>query len=62
MTRNEMLSLKLQMGIDPSVKIEPGVLRAMWQQLTLESVVNLQRSHTSAAPQPVPVTTNPMVV
>ena len=61
MSRNEMFALKLQMGINPSTQIEPNMLRAMWQQLTFESV-NAQRSRSSKTPRPVPVTTNPMVI
>lgn len=61
MTRNEMFRLKLQTGISPSAEIEPKILRAMWQQLTYESV-NAQRPRASEPPQPVPVTTNRMVV
>ena len=61
MSRKEMFTLKLQMGIDPSAQIEPDILRAMWQQLTFESV-NAQRTRSSKTPRPVPVTTNPMVI
>jgi len=61
MSRKEMFTLKLQMGIDPSTQIEPNILRAMWQQLTFESV-NAQRTRSGKAPRPVPVTTNPMVI
>jgi hypothetical protein len=61
MSRNEMLTLKLQMGIDPSTRIEPNILRAMWQQLTFESI-NAQRTLSSKTPRPVSVTTNPMVI
>ena len=62
MSRNEMLTLKLQMGIDPSTRIEPNILRAMWQQLTFESV-NTQRTRSSKTPRPVSVTTSdPMVI
>jgi hypothetical protein len=61
MGRNEMLTLKLQMGIDPSTRIEPNILRAMWQQLTFESI-NAQRTLSSKTPRPVSVTTNPMVI
>jgi len=61
MSRNEMMTLKLQMGINPSTVIEPNVLRAMWQQLTFESV-NAQRTRSSKTPQPFSVTTNPIVV
>jgi len=52
MSRNEMFTLKLQMGIDPSTQIEPNILRAMWQQLTFESV-NAQRTRSGKAPRPV---------
>lgn len=38
MSQQEMVTLKLQMGIDPSAQIAPGVLLAMWQQLKFESV------------------------
>ena len=61
MSYKEIFTLKLQMGIDPSTQIEPNILRAMWQQLTFESV-NVQRTRAGKAPRPVPVTTNPMVV
>jgi len=37
MSHQDIITLKLQMGIDPSVQIAPGVLVAMWQQLNLES-------------------------
>ena len=37
MERKELLALKLQMGIAPATQLEPDVLRAMWQQLKLES-------------------------
>jgi hypothetical protein len=55
MSLNEMVMLKLQMGIDPSSRIEPNILRAMWQQLTFESV-NAQRTRSSKHPRPVSVT------
>jgi hypothetical protein len=61
MSRKEIFTLKLQMGIDPSTKIEPNIMRAMWQQLTFESV-NAQRTRSSKTPRPIPVTTNPMVI
>jgi len=61
MSRKELFALKLQMGIDPSVPIEPSILQAMWQQLKLESA-NIQRKHSNSAPNPNPVTNTPMVV
>ena len=36
MSRQEIVALKLQMGINPSANIPPNVLLAMWQQLKLE--------------------------
>jgi hypothetical protein len=62
MGRKELFALKLQMGIDPSVRIEPSVLQAMWQQLKLESAANTRRKHANSAPHPNPVTNTPMVV
>jgi len=61
MDRKELLALKLQMGINPSVTIEPSILRAMWQQLKLESA-NTQRKHSDSTPYPYLVTNTPMVV
>lgn len=37
MSHQEMIALKLQMGINPLAKISPNVLLAMWQQLKIES-------------------------
>jgi hypothetical protein len=36
MSSNEMMALKLQMGINPLAPIAPNMLLAMWQQLKLE--------------------------
>ncbi len=36
MSRQEIVALKLQMGISPSANIPSNVLLAMWQQLKLE--------------------------
>ncbi|MGA9575322.1 MAG: hypothetical protein WBS20_15385 [Lysobacterales bacterium] len=36
MKREDLLALKLQMGINPAAKIDPGILLAMWQQLNIE--------------------------
>ena len=38
MSRKEIIALKLQMGINPSMQITPSMLLAMWQQLELERV------------------------
>jgi hypothetical protein len=61
MDRNELFALKLQMGINPSTQIEPGMLRAMWQQLKLERA-NAQRNNSGTARQPGFVTTTPMFI
>jgi len=36
MDREELIKLKLQMGLSPLVAIDPQVLRAMWRGLCLE--------------------------
>jgi len=36
MSRKEIVALKLQMGISPAARIDPGILLAMWRQLNLE--------------------------
>jgi len=61
MDRRKQIALKLQMGINPSLKIEPALLRIMWRQLKLESV-NAQRNRYNNMPQPDPVTTNPNIM
>ena len=60
MSHQEMITLKLQMGIDPSVQIAPGVLLAMWQQLKLESV-HTQRNRSPATSDPGHMTSTPIV-
>jgi hypothetical protein len=42
MSRNEIIRLKLQMGIATDAPIDPNVLLTMWQQLQLENA-RLQR-------------------
>jgi len=37
MSHEEIVALKLQMGVSPSTVIAPGILLAMWQQLKIES-------------------------
>jgi len=61
MSRKEMIALKLQMGIDPSVQIAPGILQAMWHQLEFERE-HQHRSQISAAPDLIQLTPTPMVV
>ena len=60
MSQQEMITLKLQMGIDPSVQVVPSVLLAMWQQLKLESV-QAQRSRFRATSNPGHMTLTPIV-
>lgn len=36
MSRQEIVAMKLQMGINPLVKIDAHILLAMWQQLNRE--------------------------
>ena len=36
MSHEEIVALKLQMGVSPSTVIAPGILLAMWQQLNIE--------------------------
>lgn len=36
MSRQEIVALKLQMGISPTTRIDPGILLAMWRQLNRE--------------------------
>lgn len=36
MSHEEIVALKLQMGVSPSAVIAPGILLAMWQQLNIE--------------------------
>ena len=48
----KVISLKLQMGIDPSTDIEPELLRAMWNELTTERTRGYRedQSHWSYLP------------
>jgi hypothetical protein len=50
MSQHDILTLKLQMGIDPNVNIEPTLLLAMWQQLWVESS-NKQGKQSITMPQ-----------
>jgi hypothetical protein len=61
MRRQEIVALKLQMGIDPSAKIAPNVLLAMWQQLKLECGQPL-RNKPSAILNPGQMTSTPIDV
>jgi hypothetical protein len=47
MRRQEIVALKLQMGIAPSAKIAPNVLLTMWQQLKLECGQPLRDTHSA---------------
>jgi hypothetical protein len=44
MNQIQQISLKLQMGIDPSVNIEPLLLRQMWRELKTENTAGLRGS------------------
>ncbi|HEY5774869.1 MAG TPA: hypothetical protein VIS57_02185 [Xanthomonadales bacterium] len=61
MNRQEIVALKLQMGIDPSAKILPNVLLAMWQQLKIESGQAL-RNRPGAILSPDQMTSTPIDV
>ena len=61
MSHKDMIALKLQMGIDPAVKIEPNILLAMWQQLQIE-YANAQRKRSSTMSRSNSMTDIPMVV
>ena len=39
--------LKLQMGLDPDIDIEPRILQAMWRQLNYERITKLARTEAS---------------
>jgi hypothetical protein len=59
MSHQELIALKLQMGINPSSEIAPNVLLAMWQQLKTESVQT--RCFQSSVPsRPNQVTSTPI--
>jgi hypothetical protein len=61
MSQAEMITLKLQMGIDPSAQIAPNVLLAMWQQLEFESK-HKRRNLLHAASESNSLTNTPMFV
>jgi hypothetical protein len=61
MSHREMITLKLQMGIDPSAPIAPNVLMAMWQQLKFESE-HTKHNQTQVASESNSLTNTPMVV
>jgi len=61
MSRKEMIALKLQMGINPSMQIAPNMLLAMWHQLKLESV-QTRANPSKAKANPMHVTSTPMIV
>jgi len=47
-SQEQVLMLKLQMGIDPATRIEPTILRLMWRQLELEAD-RAKRRHSQRA-------------
>jgi len=55
MSHQEMIVLKLQMGISPTTKIAPNILLAMWQELMFEnSRIHYNQSDTTSAPNENP--------
>ena len=60
MSHADMITLKLQMGINPSAQIAPHILLAMWQQLKLESAQ--AQGNQFRTTDPDLVTSTPMVV
>jgi len=61
MSHQEMIALKLQMGINPLAKISPNVLLAMWQQLKIESS-QLQPDTSNAISNPRQKTSGSIVL
>lgn len=50
MSHQEMIVLKLQMGISPTAKIAPNILQAMWQELMFENArTQCNQSDTTSA-------------
>ena len=61
MSRQEIVALKLQMGISPTARIDPGVLLAMWRQLNRERD-DQQRNRSASNPMPRRMTGTPFDV
>jgi hypothetical protein len=61
MSRQEIVALKLQMGISPTARIDPGVLLAMWRQLNRERD-DQQRNRSASNPMPRWMTGTPFDV
>ena len=61
MSRKEVITLKLQMGINPGAHIDPNVLLTMWQQLQLENERQAS-DQPSSVTHPNRMTCTPMVV
>jgi len=61
MSHQEMIVLKLQMGISPTANIPPNILLAMWQELMLESTQKrCNQSNTTSSPNKVAL--NPIII
>ena len=61
MSHQEMIVLKLQMGISPTANIPPNILLAMWQELMLESTQKqCNLSNTTSSPNKVAL--NPIII
>ena len=61
MSIQQIVALKLQMGIDPLANVHPSVLLAMWQQLNLECKRKL-RNQSRAESVLYPMTLTPIDV
>lgn len=61
MGRQEIVALKLQMGISPTARIDPGILLAMWQQLYHECS-GKKRNRSASNPGPRRMTGTPFDV
>ena len=59
MNREEIIALKLQLGLSPSARVAPGFLLAMWQQLKTESM-QAKYNRSDAVSGPGPMTRTPI--
>ena len=48
----QQISLKIQMGLDPSADIQPVMLRSMWCQLSRERAEGLEASQSESSITP----------
>jgi hypothetical protein len=59
MSHEEIVALKLQMGVSPSAVIAPAILLAMWQQLNIESA-QTRGKRSIFDSNPLPTTFSPI--